>query len=168
MVSLWVPLVREGLNCTSKITLTLLTESRELHITCDSYLVHAPLYTGADEGFFDRGGLEIQYTESIWAQYCPSGLQMVNFSGSFGPMLLQENFWDWSSLRCNLVHSGCLNFANVWIPYWTCNAEIFNKPQKGGGWGPQGPFLNLPLVQCIYTDWGQLSLVLVNNRTNSC
>ena len=37
-----------------------------------------------------------------------------------------------------------------------------------GGWGPLGPFLNLPLVQCIYTDWEQLSLVLVNNRTNSC
>ena len=57
IVSLWVPLVREGLNCTSKITLTLLTESGEIHITCDSYLVHALLYTGADEGFFDRGSL---------------------------------------------------------------------------------------------------------------
>ena len=48
-------------------------------------------------------------------------------------MLLQGNFWDWSSLRCNLVHSGRLNLANAWIPYWKCNAEIFNKPQKVGG-----------------------------------
>ena len=33
--------------------------------------------------------------------------------------------------------SGCLNLANAWIPYGTCSAEIFNKPQKrGGGAGP--------------------------------
>ena len=43
----------------------------------------------------------------------------------------REHFWDWSSLRCNVVHSGRLNLANTWIRYWTCNAEIFNKPQKG-------------------------------------
>ena len=42
------------------------------------------------------------------------------FLGSFGRTLLRENFWDLSSLRCNLVHSGCLNLANAWIPYWTC------------------------------------------------
>ena len=44
-------------------------------------------------------------------------------------MLLRENFLDWSSLRCNLVHSGRLNLANAWFSYLTCNAEIFNKPQ---------------------------------------
>ena len=47
-------------------------------------------------------------------------------------MLLRENFWDWSSLRCNLVHSGRLNLANGWIPCYKCNAKIFNKPQRGG------------------------------------
>ena len=51
------------------------------------------------------------------------------FQGSFGHMILWESFWDWNSLRCDLVHSGRLNLANVWIPYWTCNADIFHKPQ---------------------------------------
>ena len=63
------------------------------------------------------------------------GLRTANLGGR---MLLRENFWDWSSLRCNLVHSGRLNLANAWIPYWTCNAKIFNKPQKGGP-GPPRP-----------------------------
>ena len=51
------------------------------------------------------------------------------FLGSFGRMLPRENFWDWSSLRCDLVHSERLNLATARIPYWTCNAEIFNKLQ---------------------------------------
>ena len=45
------------------------------------------------------------------------------------------------------MHSGRLNLANAWIPYWKCNAEIFNKPQKGGeGGGGLGPPLNPPLI----------------------
>ena len=52
-------------------------------------------------------------------------------------------FWDWSSLRC-------IKSSAFWMQ------------------GPLGPFLNLPMVQCIYTGWEQLSLVLVNNHTNSC
>ena len=27
------------------------------------------------------------------------------------------------------MHPGRLNLANAWIPYGTCNAEIFNKPK---------------------------------------
>ena len=57
------------------------------------------------------------------------------FLERFTCMLLREDFWDWSSLRCNLVHSGRSNLANAWIPFWTCNSEIFNKPQKAGGGG---------------------------------
>ena len=55
-----------------------------------------------------------------------------------GRMLLREIFLDWGSLTCNLVNSGRLNLANAWIPYWMCNAKIFNKPQKGGP-GPPRP-----------------------------
>ena len=66
-------------------------------------------------------------------------------------MFLQENFWDWSSLRCNLVHSGRLELANAWIPYWTCNAEILNKTQKGGQ-GRVGPPLNPPLDTKCYPE----------------
>ena len=66
-------------------------------------------------------------------------------------MFLQENVWDWSSLRCNLVHSGRLELANAWIPYWTCNAEILNKTQKGGR-GRVGPPLNPPLDTKCYPE----------------
>ena len=72
-----------------------------------------------------------RYTRQ-WQYGCDSAHQdceLCTFLGSFGRMLLRENFWDWSSLRCNLVHSGHLNLASAWIPYWTCNAELFNKPQ---------------------------------------
>ena len=54
------------------------------------------------------------------------------FHGSFGRMQ------DFKKLRCNLVHFGRLNLANAWLPYQTCNTEIFNKPQKKGP-GPPGP-----------------------------
>ena len=55
IVSLWVSIVWEDLNCTSKITLTLLSESHELHITSDSYLVRAVLYNVFTSGG-SRGG----------------------------------------------------------------------------------------------------------------
>ena len=42
----------------------------------------------------------------------PLDCERRTFLGSFGCMLLRENFWDWSSLRCNLVHSGRWNLAN--------------------------------------------------------
>ena len=51
------------------------------------------------------------------------------FLESFRPMILWESFGDWNSLKCYLVHSGCLNLANAWIPYWIWYADIFYKPQ---------------------------------------
>ena len=63
-------------------------------------------------------------------------------------MLLQENICYRSTLRCNAVHSGRLSLANAWIPYRTCNAEIFNKPQKRGP-EPPGPIPKSAL--CINT-----------------
>ena len=75
-----------------------------------------------------------------------------------------------------------LNFSEMQSSaFWTlkfskCPDSILNMKcwniilinHKRGGGRPLGPFLNLPLVQCTCTDWEQLSLVLVNNRTNSC
>ena len=55
-------------------------------------------------------------------------------------MLLRENFWDWSSLICNLVHSEHLILANAWIPYWTSDTRLQKKkiPGQKGGPGPPG------------------------------
>ena len=79
-----------------------------------------------------RQSIQWHYGHNSAYQDCEQG----TFLGRFGCILLRENFWDWSSLRCNLVYSGCLNLANAWIPFWTCNSEIFNKPKRGGGPGP--------------------------------
>ena len=109
---------------------------------------------GWTEDFVIEGALRYiiqwQYGRDRAHQDC----ERRTFLGSFGCTLLRENVCDWSSLRCNLVHSGRLNLANAWNPYWTCNAEIFNKPQKRGPGPPCGPPLNLPLVftlkECRY------------------
>ena len=69
----------------------------------------------------------------VWARLCPSWLRMAHFSREFREHAPPGKFLRLKFLRCNLVHSGRLNLANAWIPYWTCNAEIFNKPQKGAG-----------------------------------
>ena len=34
-----------------------------------------------------------------------------------------------SEMKSSAFSSGRLNFANAWIPYLTCNAGIFHKPQ---------------------------------------
>ena len=62
-------------------------------------------------------------------------------------MLLRENFWDWSSLICNLVHSERLELANAWIPYWTSDTRLQKKkiPGQKRGPAPLGPPLNPPL-----------------------
>ena len=97
------------------------------------------LFSGTDGRFCDRGGLEIYYTVAIYRRdSAHQDCERRTFLGSFRPTLLPEKICDLSSLRCNPVHSGRLNLANAWIPYRTCNAEIFNKPQKRRP-GPPGP-----------------------------
>ena len=54
-------------------------------------------------------------------------------------MLLRENFWDWSSLICNLVHSERLELANAWIPYWTSDTRLQKKKIPGQKEGPGPP-----------------------------
>ena len=72
-----------------------------------------------------RGPRDIVYSGNMAHLDC----ERHTFVGSFGHMILWESFWDWNSLRCYLVHSGHLNLANAWIPYWICYADIFYKPQ---------------------------------------
>ena len=103
------------------------------------------VYQGWTEDFVIEGA---QIHSRQWRYGCNSTHQdceQHTFLGSFRCMLLYENFRDWSSLRCNLVHSGHLNLANAWIQLWTCNAEILNKPQKSR-LGPPGPTPKSTLV----------------------
>ena len=81
----------------------------------------------------------------------PIRTAMVHFPKEFRAHVPPGKFWDWSSLRCSLVHSGRFKLANAWIPYWTCNAQIFNKPQEGGR-GRLGPPLNPPLDTKCYLE----------------
>ena len=81
----------------------------------------------------------------------PIRTAMPHFPREFRAHVPPGKFWDWSSQRCNLVHSGRLKLANAWIPYWTCNAQIFNKPQKGSR-GLLSPPLNPPLDTKCYPE----------------
>ena len=81
----------------------------------------------------------------------PIRTAMVHFPNEFRAHVPPGKFWDWSSLRCSVVHSGRFKLANAWIPYWTCNAQIFNKPQEGGR-GPLGPPVNPPLDSKCYLE----------------
>ena len=103
------------------------------------------MYQGWTEDFVIEGA---QIYSRQWHYGCNSTHQDCErrtFLGRFRCMLLCENFRVWSSLRCNLVHSGHLNLANAWIQFWTCNAEILNKPQKRRP-GPPGPTPKSTLV----------------------
>ena len=63
------------------------------------------------------------------------------------------------------ANAGRLNLANTWIPYWTCYAETFNKPQKGDGGEAPWALPYSALDQNIKNQESTL-VIWVNNNDN--